>query len=179
MKQLAVLSTPTLLASAGNRDFFHIYNNGSESIFLGYDGKSQGSPDITGWLNVNLVSSGATVTAATGISIATLSAALKPSDIQIGIEIVHAGIPKNVHVSSVVVTPTLITLLPDITFVTLADVGASDAITFSAKLTIDNGWPIPATTWYNLDNDGNRNVFNKEIWAIAVTGPVDVRVQGV
>lgn len=179
MKQIQVLSTLTLLAPAGNRDFIHIFNNGAETIFLGYDGKSLGSPDITGWLNVNLVASGATVTAAAGISISTLSSSLRPQDIIPGMEIVHAGIPKNVHIVSVIVTPTLITLLPDVNFVALANIGALDALTFSSKLTLDNGFPVFAGTFYNLDNDNNRNIFNKEVWALAVTGPVDVRLQGI
>jgi hypothetical protein len=30
-------STPTLIVAAGNRDFLHIYNNGSATVYVCYD----------------------------------------------------------------------------------------------------------------------------------------------
>ena len=42
MKQVTCLTTPTLLAKAGNRDFFGVYNNSDNTIFLSYD-----SDDLT------------------------------------------------------------------------------------------------------------------------------------
>ena len=40
MKAVSVANSPTKLVSAGNREFLHIYNNGSQTIFLCYDGDS-------------------------------------------------------------------------------------------------------------------------------------------
>ncbi len=45
-------------------------------------------------------------------------------------------------------------------------------------LTKDNGWPVPAGTWFTISNDGNRNVYNKAVYGITASGAVDVRVQG-
>ncbi len=88
-------ATPTLLVPAGNRDFIHIYNNGTAKVFLSYDGEDQGD-------------------------------------------------------------------------------GASN------PLTIDNGLPLEPGDTLILNNDGNRNVFNKEIWGItADASDQEMRIQGV
>ena len=47
----------------------------------------------------------------------------------------------------------------------------------ATALTTANGWPVPAGNYFNLDNDGNRNVFNKQVLAISA-GSVEARVQG-
>jgi hypothetical protein len=40
MKAVTVTNTASKIVSAGNRDFLHLYNNGSEPIYLCYDGDS-------------------------------------------------------------------------------------------------------------------------------------------
>lgn len=52
MKAVSVLSTTggTELAAAGNRDFINIYNNGSETVFLKYDGDTANALTVdNGW----------------------------------------------------------------------------------------------------------------------------------
>jgi hypothetical protein len=90
MKAVTVDSTAggTELSPAGNRDFLHIFNNGSQTLYIQYDGDS-----------TNVL---------------------------------------------------------------------SDA----------NGWPVPAGDYYALDNDGNRNVFNKQVLGFVPSGSVEVRIQG-
>lgn len=46
------------------------------------------------------------------------------------------------------------------------------------SLTVSNGWPVPAGTWYVLSNDGNRNVYNKAVYVISAAGGEDLRIQG-
>lgn len=48
----------------------------------------------------------------------------------------------------------------------------------AAVLTPANGWPVPANTWYNLDNDGSKPIFNKAVKAITASGTAEIRIQG-
>lgn len=106
MIQVTVGTSVALLAPAGNRDWLHIYNNGSATIYIQYDGQDDG--------------------------VATYA------------------------------SPPVI----------------GGAVTGST-LTTANGWPIPAGTWYNLDNDGARNLFNKNVYAVSGSANQDVRLSGV
>lgn len=56
--------------------------------------------------------------------------------------------------------------------------GGEDAKDDGTGLTTSNGFPIPAGTNLILSNDGHRNVWNKAIYGISVSGGADVRVQG-
>jgi hypothetical protein len=47
-----------------------------------------------------------------------------------------------------------------------------------SNLTTNNGIPVRPNGSYTLDNTGPRQIYNKAVYAIAVAGPVDVRVQG-
>lgn len=48
MKAVSVTSAVTAIVSAGNREFLHIYNNGSENIYLSYDGSSTTLTTVNG-----------------------------------------------------------------------------------------------------------------------------------
>ena len=47
-----------------------------------------------------------------------------------------------------------------------------------AALTVNNGWPITSGAYFTISNDGNRNVWNHEIWAVSGSAGQDVRLQG-
>ena len=47
-----------------------------------------------------------------------------------------------------------------------------------ANLTAANGFPIPSGQSLFISNDGNRNVYNQEIWGISGGATLDVRIQG-
>ena len=92
MTQVTVGTTPTKLASAGNRRYLHIYNNDANPIFLCYDGGTD-----------------------------------------------PAG---------------------------------------TTALTVNNGFPLASKSFIFLDNDGIRNHYNDDIYAISAAGGADVRIQG-
>lgn len=49
----------------------------------------------------------------------------------------------------------------------------------SDEVTAANGVKIAAGEWLCLNNDGTRNIFNKEVRGITAAGTADIRVQGV
>lgn len=54
----------------------------------------------------------------------------------------------------------------------------SESSTPPVTLTVDNGWPVPAGGSLYISNDGNRNLWNHNIYAISAAGGADVRIQG-
>jgi hypothetical protein len=49
----------------------------------------------------------------------------------------------------------------------------------ASALTTANGMPIPVAGWLILNNDGQRNLFNKAVWGIhGGTGNKEIRIQG-
>lgn len=50
MRVVAINDTATLVASAGNRDFLHIYNASDTTIYVAYDGET--APTVAGGIPI-------------------------------------------------------------------------------------------------------------------------------
>jgi len=175
MQQVLVGTNQTLLAPAGNRDFLAIYNNGSGTVYLCFDGDDGIStpPIVTTpldrWFGTPVVTyRSISASQAGGISVGQLHSG--------------ANIPSNVYVTSIVPLvnqnpgngPITVNVTP---FTALGD--SSGTYTFGqTALTANNGFPLPPGTWMNLDNSTFRNVLTHAIYAISASGTNDVRIQG-
>ena len=179
MNAITVGTSPTLLAAAGNRDFINILNNDANPIFLCYDG----------WPVAGLAAGTSNGTVANfpeggwipGVRYDTWTVNAAVSTMQVG-DIVKinggqsGGFPPDIYITQIngfEVKTTPVYLIPGTAAIT-------STVAFQAKrgLTVDNGWPIPAGGQLYISNDGNRNIWNKEIWAISAAGGADVRIQG-
>jgi len=174
MKKVIVGTTPTLVASAGDRDFIDIYNNDSNQVFVCFDGTpgagfTQGNYGMTGWVN------GTTIVAI------QLTVPFPMNSDPTGAVVTGTGVPSAgsdgnaVVITGIDSTRKILTVNP---FTSTAD--NNSQVTLNPALSTSTGWPIEANggTLY-VNNDGNRNVFNKEVWAISAAGNAEIRVQGI
>ncbi len=170
MKQVFVSDTPVLLSAAGNRDFLHVRNNGSETIFLCYDGQQAVDADeVTIDKLSNFTNAGSVNEIALDDSDPTLLAQL-----QVGMTITGTGIPDDVGVQVLQINGSGIVCTNFTANATV--IGGS--VTFGPALTVNTGFPLPANEWVGLGTDGTKSILNKAVWAVAAAGPVDVRLQG-
>lgn len=171
MRAITILNTPTLIDPAGNRDFINIFNNGGETLFLDYDGLHNTAPDI-------IFDFGITNGQVYNIIYWDVTSAPLP---QIGAMLIANCVPANyVYALSIATTTygggTYTHAITVTQFTATTDIVGH--LTFSTKLTVNNGWPVPPGTFFSISNDGNRNLFNKSVYGIVQNGPIDIRVQG-
>ena len=186
MRQLTVGTSQTLISTPGNRDFCAIYNNGSVTCYLCFDGDDGLSSLIT---TAQLSSPLTNGTVYTSITVAFQSAYSPLVGTPfVGQLITGTGIPAGTYVTSV--TPP-IPNAPNganqsapvwtigCSFTASANSAGNNSITFGqTALTASNGFPLPAATWMNFDNSSFRNVQNKAIYGICASSTTDLRIQG-
>ena len=170
MKSVTVATTPTLLASAGNRDFLNIFNNDGATIFLCYDG----GDSISSPTQIAAVIGGIVNT--TTYTSLTFQGPL--SNIDINTQITGSGITNGTYVKSIVYNIDGTVTLNVFPFIANADNVGGNVRLGAVALTVDNGWPVPAGQAFYISNDGGRNPWNKAVYAISAAGGADVRIQG-
>lgn len=168
MQQVTVgTSAPVLLAPAGKRDFVSIYNNGSNPLYLCFDGSdSVSTPPIL----------------VTGISftntqvVTSLTLDYNPA-VFVGQQLTGTGVPAGTYVTAVT---QLTGVSTTITVSFTATAGSSGNYTVGGiTLTSSVGYPIPAGSGITIDNHNFRNCADKAVYGITSGGNTDVRLQGV